>query len=152
MAPLDVRPHPPARTRALQAFGSILRVPAVGGLGRGQCFQKGARRADAPPRGCGGLKVLQAGGRASPAVVQGAQAGVLLPTTLRCVDGPLLLHPSPHTMNLAQWQGERHPRGARGAGAGPHPWVPTPLGTFLPRYPAPSVPTSLGTYPKGLGT
>ena len=31
---------------------------------------------------------------------------------------------------------ERRPRGARGAGAGFHPRVPTPLGTSLPRYPA----------------
>ena len=46
---------------------------------------------------------------------------------------------------------ERRPRGARGAGAGSHPWVPTPLGTYPSRYPAPSVPTSLGTYPRGWG-
>ena len=44
------------------------------------------------------------------------------------------------------------PRGARGAGTKSHPWVPTPLGTHLPRYPAPSVPNSLGTCPMGLGT
>ena len=44
---------------------------------------------------------------------------------------------------------ERRPHGA---GTGSHSWVPTPLGTHIPRYPVPSVPTSLGTYPKGLGT
>ena len=42
---------------------------------------------------------------------------------------------------LWYWMGEvlreRHPRGARGAETGSHPRVPTPLGTHLPRYPAP---------------
>ena len=31
---------------------------------------------------------------------------------------------------------KRRPRGAPGAGSGSHPRVPTPLGTYLPRYPA----------------
>ena len=30
--------------------------------------------------------------------------------------------------------------------------LPTPSGTYLPRYPAPSVPWEVGTYPMGLGT
>ena len=37
---------------------------------------------------------------------------------------------------------ERRPRGS-------HPWVPTPLGTWVPRYPAPWVPREAGTYPMG---
>ena len=42
------------------------------------------------------------------------------------------------------------------AGAGshpgvPNPWVPNPLGDYLPRYPAPWVPREAGTYLRGVG-
>ena len=39
-----------------------------------------------------------------------------------------------------------------GAGVGSHPWVPTPLGTYPPRYPASWVPRGVGTHPRRGGT
>ena len=70
----------------------------------------------------------------------GQQPSEVLRLALRC-DGLLGLR-SALGLCLPQLLGGQggaenthHPHSARGAGAGCHPWVPTLLGTYLPRYP-----------------
>ena len=90
-------------------------------------------------------------------VLGGGGGGVRLRSAERQALAPLrpggwnAKHPIPlccYALSCDQ-QGERR---LRGAGAGFHPWVPTPQGNYLPRYPAPSAPTSLGTWvPREVG-